>query len=59
MVNFDLNVFIIARDNYCKIGRVTPFNASRAPYDIGNRRCYHKQTPAGARTICYHAREIS
>ena len=46
-MNFYINVLIIARENSCKI--------SRAPYG----RCYHIQTPAGARTICDHAREKS
>jgi len=70
IANFDINVFIIARENWfhpCKIGR-TPYgvrlisyNAGRAPYGsqsvIG--RCYHLQTPAGARKTCDHTREKS
>ena len=40
VLNFDINVFIIARENSCKIGRapygvrLIPYNAVRAPYDI-------------------------
>jgi len=41
MANFDINIFITARENSCKIGRVQygvrliSYNAGRAPYDIG------------------------
>jgi len=40
MANSDVNVFIIARENSCKIGRAPYgvrlifYNAGRAPYDI-------------------------
>jgi len=40
MTNFDVNVFIITRENSCKIGRAPYgvrlifYNAGRAPYDI-------------------------
>ena len=67
VANFDINVFIIARENSCKISRapygvlLISYNAGRAPYNVvrcpGISRCYHIQTPAGTRTICEHARE--
>jgi len=63
MANFDIIVYIIARENVfhpCKIDRASygvrliSYNAVR-----GIGRWYHIQTPAAARTICYHLREIS
>ena len=51
MANFNINVFIIARENLCKIGRVPygvqliSYNAGRAPYDI-------VLFPAGHRPMC-------
>ena len=53
MANFYIHIFIIARENSCKI--------DRAPYGArpGIGRCFHIQTPAGARTICDHAKENS
>jgi len=67
MANFDIHIFIIARENSCKIDRapygvrLISYNAGRAPYDVvsGIGRCFHIQTPAGARTICDHAKENS
>jgi len=50
MANFDINVFIIAHKNSCKIGRapygvrLISYNAGRVPYDI--LRC-----PAGHRPM--------
>ena len=50
MANFDINVFIIARENSCKIDRapygvlLISYNAGRAPYNIV--RC-----PAGHRPM--------
>jgi len=70
IANFDINIFIIARENWFhpyKIGRapygvrLISYNAGRAPYgsQSGIGRCYHLQTPAGARTTCDHTRENS
>ena len=50
MANFDIHIFIIARDNSCKIDRapygvwLISYNADRAPYDVV--RC-----PAGHRPM--------
>ena len=50
MANFDIHIFIIARENSCKIDRapygvrLISYNAGRAQYDVV--RC-----PAGHRTM--------
>jgi len=56
MAHFDINEFTIAPENSPKIGRslTTPYGARP-----GIGRCFHIQTPAGARAICDHARENS
>jgi len=57
MAIFYINVFIIAHDKLCKIDRapydvqLISYNAGRASADV-----FYIQTPAGARTICDHAR---
>jgi len=63
MANFDIIVYIIARENVfhpCKIYRAS-YGARLISYNAvrGIGRWYHLQTPAAARTICYHLREIS
>jgi len=65
--DFYVNVYIISRENSCKFDRASYgvrlifYISGRAPYDIvpGTGRCFHIQTPDGACTICYHAREHS
>ena len=67
MANFDINVFIIARENSYKIGRApygvltTPAGHRTTSYGArpGIGRCLHIKTPAGARTTCDHSSEIS
>jgi len=67
MVNVDINVYIIAHENLCKISWVLysvwliSYNTCWAPARSRGRAClcYHIQTPARARTICDHARENS
>ena len=50
MANFDINVFISARDNSCKIGRarygvrLISYNAGRAPDDIVRCPAGHRPT---------------
>ena len=60
MAKFDIhvNVLINARENSCKIGRA-PYGVRLIFYNAGTGRCFHMQTPDGARTICDHARENS
>ena len=63
MANFDINEFTIAHENSRKIGRapygvrLISYNAVRCP--AGHRPMLSDKTPAGARTICDHARENS
>jgi len=63
MSHFDINEFTIAPENSRKIGRVPYgvrlifYNAVRCP--AGHRPMKLYKTPAGARTICDHARENS
>jgi len=63
MANFDVNVYIIARENSYKIGRALYgvrlifYNAGRAPYDIvrcpvGHRPMF-SYTDAGRRSVRY------
>ena len=53
MANFDINAFIIARENSCKIGRapygvrLIPYNAGRAPYDV----FIYRRRPAPVRYV--------
>jgi len=59
MANFDVNVYIVARENSYKIGRAPYgvrlifYNAGRAPYDIvrrpGGHRPMFSYTDAGRR----------
>ena len=63
MANFDIKVFIIARENSYGV-RLISYNAGRTPYDIvrcpaGHRPMFAYHRPAGARTICDHSIEIS
>ena len=63
MANFDINEFTIAPEKSRKIGRapydvrLISYNAVRRP--AGHRPMLLYKTPAGARTICDHARENS
>jgi len=63
MANFDINEITIAPENSRKIGRapygvrLISYNAVRCP--AGHRPMLSYKTPAGARTICDHARENS
>ena len=67
MAKFYIIVLINARENSRKIGRAPYgvrlifYNAGGAPYGArpGTGRCFHIQTPDGARTISDHARENS
>ena len=63
MAKFDINEFFIAPENSRKIGRapygvrLISYNTVRCP--AGHRPMLSYKTPAGARTICDHARENS
>ena len=63
MANFDINEFTIAPEKSRKIGRASygarliSYNAIWCP--AGHRPMLSYKTPAGARTICDHARENS
>jgi len=61
MAKFDINEFFIAPEKSRNIGRapygvrLISYNAVRCP--AGHRPMLSYKTPAGARTICDHARE--
>jgi len=63
VANSDMNEFTIAPENSRKIGRapygvrLISYNAVRCP--AGHCPILSYKTPAGARTICDHARENS
>jgi len=67
MANFDIHIFIIARENSYKIDRapygvrLISYNAGRAPYDVVRCPAGHRPMLSypGARTICDHAKENS
>ena len=57
MANFDIHIFIIARENSCKIDRapygfrLISYNAGRAPYDVV--RCPARHRPMFSYTLYY------